>query len=537
MTLSNVAASVAESFLALPIALVSMRATVWSQLSPYFALHSRSTKGASPELTICRAFATRSLLLIATAHAPTLPMAHVLRGGVAEAVGELDEARASFQAAVRLEPSAPHQLLLGGVADRLGDVDLAMQSLESGYGAWRDHAAVAAGAGAAVLGVCVATRWPNVGALARECPAQVREAATRAFLASSEDVPQYQFRILVEAGRHDAAVALARRRGWIRDTGDYCEAPDQPVSEETAALLCALLPRIDWAAGFTDEWEPGERGAQKRLRAFVKKGLPGYDRDRSRLDVEGSSRLSPHLRFGEISPRQMCQAVKADGGGRGPAAKAFLAELGWREFAYHLLFHLPQTPRRPLRTAFEKFPWKRRRAALSRWQRGLTGYPIVDAGMRELWATGWMHNRVRMIVASFLTKHLLIDWREGEAWFWDTLVDADAANNARLIGDLAHLPPAQRTAHYYCVLVLLRAHDDPQPVIADASWHGEVIDTPHGRGGFGYDPHFLIPELGCTVAELDPVEKNRLGHRGQAMRALVERLDRFAVVADATQGP
>ena len=116
-------------------------------------------------------------------------------------------------------------------------------------------------------------------------------------------------------------------------------------------------------------------------------------------------------------------------------------------------------------------------------------------------------------------------------------VDADAANNARLIGDLAHLPPAQRTAHYYCVLVLLRAHDDPQPVIADASWHGEVIDTPHGRGGFGYDPHFLIPELGCTVAELDPAEKNRLGHRGQAMRALVERLDRFAVVADATQGP
>jgi tetratricopeptide (TPR) repeat protein len=178
---------------------------------------------------------------VATAHAPTLPMGHVLRGGVAEAVGELDEARAAFQAAVRLEPSASHQLLLGGVADRLGDIDLAVRSLESGYGAWRDHAAVAAGAGAAVLGVCVATRWPNVLALARECPAQAREAAARAFLASSEDVPQYQLRILVEAGRHDAAIALARRRGWIRDTGDYCEAADQPVTEETAALLAMLL--------------------------------------------------------------------------------------------------------------------------------------------------------------------------------------------------------------------------------------------------------------------------------------------------------
>lgn len=115
--------------------------------------------------------------------------------------------------------------------------------------------------------------------------------------------------------------------------------------------------------------------------------------------------------------------------------------------------------------------------------------------------------------------------------------DGDAANNARLVADLVGLPPAQRSAHYYCVLVLLRAHDDPQPVIADASWHGEVIDTPHGRGGFGYDPHFLIPELGCTAAELDPDEKNRLSHRGQAMRALVERLRPFAVVAEAMQRP
>jgi deoxyribodipyrimidine photo-lyase len=119
----------------------------------------------------------------------------------------------------------------------------------------------------------------------------------------------------------------------------------------------------------------------------------------------------------------------AHGGSRRQAAKVFLAEIGWREFAHHLLFHFPQTPTRPLRGAFEKFPWKRRPGVLKRWQRGLTGYPIVDAAMRHLWATGWMPNRARMIVASFLTKDLLIPWQDGAAWFWDTLVDADLANN------------------------------------------------------------------------------------------------------------
>lgn len=191
----------------------------------------------------------------------------------------------------------------------------------------------------------------------------------------------------------------------------------------------------DWAAGLRTSWTPGEDGARERLAAFLGAALPGYRDGRDRPDRTSTSRLSPHLRFGEIAPRQVWHAITAALEARTTPAGAadaekFLSELGWREFSYHLLFHYPALATENFNRRFDALPWARDAEALRAWQRGLTGYPIVDAGMRELWTTGWMHNRVRMIAASFLTKHLLTDWRTGEAWFWDTLVDADPANNA-----------------------------------------------------------------------------------------------------------
>ena len=206
---------------------------------------------------------------------------------------------------------------------------------------------------------------------------------------------------------------------------------------DSAALAgLELEPRTDWAAGIGAAWRPGEVGAQAQLRRFLRRSLAGYAEGRNRPDRPDTSRLSPHLRFGEIGPRQVWHAVRAreKSGGRGfsRGAAVYLSEIGWREFAHHLLCHFPGTTDAALRPEFDDFPWNGgavMRRQLAAWQRGRTGYPIVDAGMRELWTTGWMHNRVRMIVASFLVKDLLVDWREGARWFWDTLVDADLANN------------------------------------------------------------------------------------------------------------
>jgi len=188
----------------------------------------------------------------------------------------------------------------------------------------------------------------------------------------------------------------------------------------------------NWAQCFDDVWQPGEAGAGERLRQFLDEALSAYASGRDRPDRQGTSGLSPHLHWGEISPRQIWHAAIAarQAGANDAAVESFLAELGWREFSHHLLYHHPDLPDRPLRPAFEAFPWSPDRRLLRAWQRGLTGYPIVDAGMRALWATGWMHNRVRMVTASFLTKHLLQPWQDGEAWFWDCLVDADLASNA-----------------------------------------------------------------------------------------------------------
>ena len=175
----------------------------------------------------------------------------------------------------------------------------------------------------------------------------------------------------------------------------------------------------DWSRGLADTWRPGESGAQARLQDF-KKNLATYAEDRNRLDKAGTSRLSPHLAFGEISPagcwRAATDAAKGKGG-HDQSIETFIRELVWREFSHSLLFHFPKLPEEPLRRDFAAFPWRRDPEQLKAWQRGKTGYPIVDAGMRELWATGYMHNRARMITASFLIKHLLIPWTAGEAWF------------------------------------------------------------------------------------------------------------------------
>lgn len=206
-------------------------------------------------------------------------------------------------------------------------------------------------------------------------------------------------------------------------------APGAPAGVTVATLgLLPAPPQPDWAAEFPAHWTPGEDGAATRLEAFLREGL---DRYAARRDMPaapcGTSRLSPHLHLGEISPRQIWHAATARGGA---GLEVFLKELLWREFSHHLLWHHPELPERPLRPAFDAFPWAEDTAMLRAWQRGRTGYPIVDAGMRQLWRSGWMHNRVRMIVASFLIKHLMQPWQAGEVWFRDTLVDADLAANA-----------------------------------------------------------------------------------------------------------
>lgn len=197
-----------------------------------------------------------------------------------------------------------------------------------------------------------------------------------------------------------------------------------------------LLPRSGWDAEFHRHWQPGELAAWRQLQTFLDSALHSYAEDRDRPAIGGTSRLSPHLHFGEISPVQLWQQTQSwvdsqTAPGAVAAAESFLREVAWRDFAHHLLFHFPHSVEQPLDGRFHAFPWRNDYADdLQRWQRGCTGIPIVDAGMRELWTSGWMHNRVRMIAASLLTRNLLVPWQEGAAWFLDTLVDADLANNS-----------------------------------------------------------------------------------------------------------
>ena len=207
-----------------------------------------------------------------------------------------------------------------------------------------------------------------------------------------------------------------------------------PVTGSLTVDALGLLPDVRWDTGLEAAWEPGEAGAHRALERFLDATLSGYGDARERPAVNGTSRLSPHLHFGEIGPRQVWHAVSQHTAPVGAAerdADRYLAEIGWREFAHHVLFHHPDFPEKPLNPSFARLPWRNESAELLRaWQRGRTGFPIVDAGMRELWETGWMHNRVRMIAGSLLVKNLRVPWQQGEAWFWDTLVDADLASNS-----------------------------------------------------------------------------------------------------------
>ncbi|GAB5387608.1 MAG: deoxyribodipyrimidine photo-lyase [Alphaproteobacteria bacterium] len=237
------------------------------------------------------------------------------------------------------------------------------------------------------------------------------------------------------------AMQAAIREGALPaaiEAPDSMTAPAAELSEKLASDSLGdwqLLPtKPDWAGGLRDSWTPGEAGAQDRLTEFLDTALKGYADNRNIPGTVGTSRLSPHLHHGEISPRRIWHVVQ-DHISANPDhesdAMVFLSEIAWREFSIQLLFHNADLPEKPLKRKFTAYPWASDyQQALQRWQKGQTGYPIVDAGMRELWHTGWMHNRVRMIVGSFLVKHLRIPWQEGEAWFWDTLVDADLASNS-----------------------------------------------------------------------------------------------------------
>jgi len=220
---------------------------------------------------------------------------------------------------------------------------------------------------------------------------------------------------------------------WRRVTTDLAPPAPLPLPKKipppkrwptgVAIEALRLMPKIHWYGGMQQSWSPGERGAAKLLDAFLDGPVKNYGDTRNLPAVGGTSRLSPHLHFGELSPRQVWHAAPKW------RSSQFMTEIGWREFAHHLLYHFPRTTNEPLRSDFARFPWRDDERELAAWRGGRTGIPLVDAGMRELWETGWMHNRVRMVVASFLVKNLRMHWLHGARWFWDTLVDADLASN------------------------------------------------------------------------------------------------------------
>jgi deoxyribodipyrimidine photo-lyase len=200
------------------------------------------------------------------------------------------------------------------------------------------------------------------------------------------------------------------------------------VIESNSIESLNLLPNLIWNKSIIKNWQIGETGANKSLNNFLKNGINDYQDGRNFPAKQNVSRLSPHLHFGEISPRKIWHSVKSIE--KNLNSETFLSEIGWREFSYNLLYHFPELPRKNLQEKFNAFPWLKNDEKLKLWQKGMTGYPIVDAGMRELWQTGYMHNRVRMIVGSFLVKNLLLHWNFGERWFWDCLFDADLASNS-----------------------------------------------------------------------------------------------------------
>jgi deoxyribodipyrimidine photo-lyase len=222
------------------------------------------------------------------------------------------------------------------------------------------------------------------------------------------------------------------------DPGPTLPAPKKleaikPIASDKLADWELLPVKPDWSGGMREAWDVGEEAAAKHLHAFIKKHIGNYKNGRNLPGEDSTSRLSPYLHFGHISPRQVWHAghlAMAKQPLQSSSIEVYLREILWREFAYHSLFHNPQMPTQPINKAFADFPFVKDKKGLGAWQKGMTGYPIVDAGMRQLWQTGWMHNRVRMIVASFLVKDQLIAWQHGAEWFWDTLLDADLASNS-----------------------------------------------------------------------------------------------------------
>ena len=331
-----------------------------------------------------------------------------------------------------------------------------------GAGRWWLHFSLEAlGAGLATLGAPLILRqgrWEQVlPALAREIGARAIHAgrlhepwarAADAAIARALEPDGIGVHLHRSATLFDPAIVATKAGGIYGVFTPFANAvralgaPEPPlpaprriagapsVGSDRLADWTLLPTRPDWASGLRRTWVPGEAGARKRVAQFGRQALGEYATGRNLPAEIGTSMLSPHLHWGEISPGQAWYAAAHAAAGGGKGLETWHRELIWREFAAYILWHHPTLPDAPLRDAFLKLPWRRDPAGLLAWQRGETGVPIVDAGMRQLWQLGWLHNRVRMIVASFLIKHLLIDWREGEAWFWDTLVDADLANNA-----------------------------------------------------------------------------------------------------------
>lgn len=280
-----------------------------------------------------------------------------------------------------------------------------------------------------------------------------------------------------------------------------------------------LLPRHpDWSGGLQAQWEPGEEAALEALSDFVAHGLATYESGRNELAADGSARLSPYLNLGILSPRQVWH--RCLGKGRPEDRECFLSELGWRDFSWYVLFHQPQLPYRNLKPEFDRLIWRTDPAALNAWQKGRTGIPVVDAGMRQLWETGWMHNRARMIVASFLVKHLLIDWREGEAWFRDTLVDADVASNAVnwqwVAGTGIEASPFFRIFNPVRQAATFDPHGD-----YIRRWVPELSDLPDEAIAAPWDaPEATLRKAGVTLGETYPAPIVDLGiGRDRAMKA------------------
>ena len=268
-----------------------------------------------------------------------------------------------------------------------------------------------------------------------------RDQEVEQSFASSVDVETFNGNLLFEPGTvrngearpYKVFTAFWRKTEPQLDTLRIPARAPRKVAMPTTSLSSLstadfeLLPRVRWDGGLGERWQPGEAGAAQALKDFDKTAN-GYDASRNRPDLVGTSRFSPYLHFGELTPHQILARLR-DERFVGVGPETFRRELGWREFAHHLLHDFPETATQPLDARFTRMPWSKRQTTQRKWQRGMTGYPIVDAGMRELWRTGWMHNRVRMIVASFFTKNLQHHWLDGARWFWETLVDADLANN------------------------------------------------------------------------------------------------------------